>query len=70
MATETTSIPKANSSATEEAKRLARHFVAPLVATLVAGGFLPEAMQEPAIEGLVIIAAGGIAYGWSWLRAR
>lgn len=52
----------------KELNRLLRHVFAPLVAWLVAQGYLPEYMQGDVTEVLVLLAAFGIPYGISWWR--
>ena len=51
-----------------ELNRLLRHIFAPLVAWLVANGYLPEYMQGDVTEILVLLVAFGIPYGISWWR--
>lgn len=51
-----------------EISRLLRHIFAPLVAWLVANGWLPEYMQSDVTEAAVLIAALAIPYGLSWWR--
>jgi hypothetical protein len=53
-----------------ELSRLLRHIFAPLVAWLVANGYLPEYMQGDVTEALVLVAALAIPYGFSWWRDR
>lgn len=51
-----------------EIYRLLRHIFAPLVAWLVAKGYLPEYMQGDVIEVLVLVTAFSIPYVVSWWR--
>ena len=52
----------------KELNRLLRHIFAPLVAWLVAAGYLPEYMQSDVTEALVLVTAFAIPYGISWWR--
>ena len=51
-----------------ELNRLLRHIFAPLVAWLVAKGYLPEYMQGDVLELVTLIVALAIPYGVSWWR--
>ena len=51
-----------------ELSRLLRHLFAPLVAWLVAKGYLPEYMQGDVTEVMVLLASLAIPYGISWWR--
>lgn len=51
-----------------ELHRLLRHVFAPLMAWLVAKGYLPEYMQNDVTEILVLIVSLAIPYGVSWWR--
>lgn len=51
-----------------EFKRLIRHGVAPLVAWLVANGYLPDYMRGDVTELLVIAVAMAVPYAVSWWR--
>jgi hypothetical protein len=53
-----------------ELNRLIRHGVAPLVAWLVASGYLPEYMQGDVTELLVVGIAIGAPLAVSWWRDR
>lgn len=53
-----------------ELNRLLRHIFAPLVAWLVAAGYLPEYMQGDVTEALVLLTALAIPYGLSFLRDK
>lgn len=51
-----------------ELNRLLRHVFAPLVAYLVAEGYLPEYMQNDVTEVLVVGAAIALPLAVSWYR--
>lgn len=51
-----------------ELNRLLRHVFAPLVAWLVANGWLPEYMKGDVTEAIVLVVALAIPYGVSWWR--
>jgi len=53
-----------------ELNRFLRHIFAPIVAWLVAKGYLPEYMQGDIVEVLVLSAGFAIPWGVSWLRER
>ena len=51
-----------------ELNRLLRHVFAPLVAWLVANGYLPEYMKGDVTEVMVMVVALAVPYGVSWWR--
>ncbi len=51
-----------------ELNRILRHLFAPLVAWMVANGWLPDYMQGDVTEVLVLFVALAIPYGISWWR--
>ena len=51
-----------------ELNRLLRHIFAPLVAWLVANGYLPEYMKGDVTEVMVLVVALAVPYGVSWWR--
>ncbi|WP_339764969.1 hypothetical protein [uncultured Sulfitobacter sp.] len=53
-----------------ELNRLLRHVFAPLVAYLVAEGYLPEYMQNDVTEVLVVGVAIALPFAVSWYRDR
>jgi hypothetical protein len=53
-----------------ELYRAIRHGVAPLVAYLIAAGYLPEYMRGDVTELMVIGLSFVLPYGVSWLRDR
>lgn len=55
---------------TSEVKRFLRHLTLPLVAWLVAKGYLPEALQGEAAEALITLGAFVVVYVWSMVNER
>lgn len=51
-----------------ELNRLLRHVFAPLVAWMVAQGYLPEYMQGDVTEVAVLVVALAVPYALSWYR--
>lgn len=54
----------------ETLKRLIRHGLAPVVAFLVAGGYVTEEQGANLVNAVLVIGSTVFAIGWSWARTQ